>query len=632
MNPKDAKFCQACGTRMMLGDRYQAFQSLGQGTSTRTFLAMDKRKLVDARCIIKALEMDEDGEAFRQKVVQLDRVFQHPQVATVYAYFERSGYHYLVQEFVEGRTLLKILQEFGAFDEAKIWHVCLDFLPVLKCLHDNWIIHRDIKPQNLIRRGHDGQEGGSLVLVDVGTAKHTTRSQLAKTGTVIGSAEYVAPEQLIGKAIFASDLYSLGVTCLHLITGLSPFDLFNHVSHSWLWRSVSGPVSDELATILDRLVAKDPNERYQDVNQVWTDVKAGWDAVRDRFAETNWVANPVSLPSIPKLQTSDPSLVAEAWQCVTTLEIGDPVNAIALGQSGKTVISGGNDRMIRCWDLETGNCVQTLEGHRQAIAALAVSPDGKILASGGWEPGIRLWDLTTGTQIQTLSGHTNRITAIAFVTFDKSLPSGGLQLVTASRDGTIKLWQQDTPEAEFVDTFTFQGHQASVESLALSPIAPLMVSGDSDGSVKIWHLEFRELLRSLAKHRGSVSAIAIAPLEPLQTPINPDRLMVISGSWDMSIRLRNLNTGGVYRSLTGHLLPVGAIGLSPNQRLIATGSHDTTIKLWNLASGDLITTLSGHLAAVTSVAFNTNATDQDQVISSSQDGTIKSWQSVISGQ
>jgi serine/threonine protein kinase len=109
-----------------------------------------------------------------------------------------------------------------------------------------------------------------MVLVDFGAAKFVTPLNRSVTGTVIGSAEYVAPEQGNGKAVNASDLYSLGVTCIYLLTGISPFDLFDVGEHEWVWRQwlVNNPVSNELGNILDQLIEFRTKRRYQSAGEV----------------------------------------------------------------------------------------------------------------------------------------------------------------------------------------------------------------------------------------------------------------------------------------------------------------------------------------------------------------------------
>jgi serine/threonine protein kinase len=133
------------------------------------------------------------------------------------------------------------------------------------------VIHRDIKPDNIIRRQRDRKP----VLIDFGIAKQLTETALLRTGTAIGSQEYVAPEQARGKAVPASDLYSLGVTCIRLLTGVSPLEMYDFGEQQWCWRYYlpqGKSVSDRLGQIIDKLLQAPLNHRYQDANQVLQDL------------------------------------------------------------------------------------------------------------------------------------------------------------------------------------------------------------------------------------------------------------------------------------------------------------------------------------------------------------------------
>jgi formylglycine-generating enzyme required for sulfatase activity len=188
---------------------------------------------------------------------------KHHSIPELLAYFDIEGQPYLIQQFIDGQDLEQELATAGAFDQSKIRKLLLFFLPVLDFLHKRSIpvIHRDIKPANIIRRCSDD----SLVLVDFGAAKQATKTMLGKTGTLIGSPEYTAPEQIRGKPTFASDIYSLGVTCIHLLTQVSPFDLFDINQDAWVWRDylVNNPVDEELGRVLDRMITNSLPQRYQ---------------------------------------------------------------------------------------------------------------------------------------------------------------------------------------------------------------------------------------------------------------------------------------------------------------------------------------------------------------------------------
>ncbi len=143
-----------------------------------------------------------------------------------------------------------------------------DLLSVLGFVHENNVIHRDIKPENIIRRKKDGK----LILVDFGAAKEKLGGKTSTVGTVIGSAAYIAPEQAVGKAKFASDLYSLGATCIHLLTDIQPTELFDVAEGEWMWRDYlkvkDNDIDYELSRVLDKLLEGATKRRFQSVSEV----------------------------------------------------------------------------------------------------------------------------------------------------------------------------------------------------------------------------------------------------------------------------------------------------------------------------------------------------------------------------
>lgn len=275
-NSSDAKFCQNCGSKLLLSSVseltesvvYRGIQLIGQGGFGRTFLVVNESQPLTPYCVIKQFfpqgsNARKATELFEQEAKQLKILGQHPQIPTELGYFEQDSYQYLVQEFIEGKNLAQELQENGEFTEKKIRFILKDLLEILQFVHDNKVIHRDIKPENIIRRFNTKKPIGNLVLVDFGAAKLVTGGMLPKTGTMIGSAAYTAPEQLMGKAVFSSDLYSLGVTCIHLLTNVPPFDLFDSAEGTWVWRDyLKTPVSDELGYILDKMLQGATRHRY----------------------------------------------------------------------------------------------------------------------------------------------------------------------------------------------------------------------------------------------------------------------------------------------------------------------------------------------------------------------------------
>jgi formylglycine-generating enzyme required for sulfatase activity len=178
-----------------------------------------------------------------------------------------------VQQFIKGENLFNELTKKGIYNETQIKELLLDLLPVLKFIHERDVIHRDIKPQNIMRRESDRK----LVLIDFGASKELTSTVHTQMGTTIGSYGYSPYEQIKeGKAYPASDLFALGVTCFHLLTGNSPFELWAKNGFAWVddWRKYSSnSVSKELGTVLDKLLKFDVNERYQSADEVLKDLE-----------------------------------------------------------------------------------------------------------------------------------------------------------------------------------------------------------------------------------------------------------------------------------------------------------------------------------------------------------------------
>ncbi|MFN6536905.1 MAG: protein kinase domain-containing protein [Nostoc sp. EkiNYC01] len=311
-NSGNVNFCLTCGSKLLLKERYRAIKPIGQGGFGRTFLAVDEDKPSKPRCVIKQFYPQAQGtntvqkavELFNQEAVQLDELGKHPQIPELLAYFTQEDRQYLVQEFIDGQNLAQELAHKGAFSEAQIWQLLNDLLPVLQFCHAKQVIHRDIKPENIILRSGDGK----LVLVDFGASKFATGTALNRTGTSIGSPEYVAPEQMRGRAVFASDIYSLGATCINLLTRRSPFDSYDTNNDTWIWQKyLKTPVSNVLNRILNKMLESIPMRRYQTVDAILKDLNQHSQPARP--ANT---AKPVPQPpanSTPTLSAQSPSQI-----------------------------------------------------------------------------------------------------------------------------------------------------------------------------------------------------------------------------------------------------------------------------------------------------------------------------------
>ncbi len=275
-NEQTVKTCKACGSQLLLKDRYRSIGFLDSGGMSRNFLAIDTDMPEEKRCVIKqffpAPQVLDDPEAFQKSIelfqregAQLDRLGNDSQqIPQLYAYLEQERRFYLIQEFIDGQNLLKELDEHGAYSEAKAIQLLDDLLPILKFVHDRGVIHRDIKPENIMRRNN-----GELVLIDFGMSKHLNSTVMSR-GTTGGTMGYAPPEQIrAGVAYPASDIYALGATCIHLLTNVTPDRLYDFMTNKWTWRqelaTQERPISDRLASAIDRMLMNEVQDRHQSI-------------------------------------------------------------------------------------------------------------------------------------------------------------------------------------------------------------------------------------------------------------------------------------------------------------------------------------------------------------------------------
>ncbi|AFY32991.1 serine/threonine-protein kinase [Calothrix sp. PCC 7507] len=654
LNPDGIVFCQSCGTKLipLLRNRYRIIQPLGGGGFGRTFLATDEDKL-KARCVVKQLAPQIQGtsalqkatELFHEEAQRLEQLGEHPQIPTLYAYFGQDHYLYLVQQFIQGQSLRQELQQ-GLFSEDKIWQLLRELLPVLKFVHENRVIHRDIKPDNIMRRApqetnspYPGGQQSNLVLIDFGVAKHITVASVEHTGTSIGSQGYAPMEQMkYGFAYPASDLFSLGVTCLTLLTGIHPSHLYMEHGYSWVthWqKNLQSPISAKLQHVLNKLLQRELEYRYQSADEVLQDLQQAPQSaslpltpllpeIRQKspiIAETV-IQPPIRLPKIQLIQKLILGCVLLFlgfgsylyWQRLPLNGHTGDVNSLSfrplppsptqnqISLLGETLASGSDDKTVKIWDLKQRKELHTLRGHTGKVYAVAISPDGQSVVSGSDDKTIKIWDLNTGKERHTLTGHQGLISSVA-------ISPDGQTIVSASYDKTIKTWNLNTG----AEIRTSKGHSGEILAVAISPNGEKIVSGSADKSIKIWHLKTGKEILTIPAHTLDVNALAISPNSQL----------LVSGSDDKTVKLWNLNTGKAIRTFEGHLADVNAIAFSPNGEYIATGSDDKTVKVWNLYTGEAIITFTGHSAEVYAVAFSP---DGKTLVSGSKDKTIRIWQ------
>ncbi|MBH8553080.1 protein kinase [Nostocaceae cyanobacterium CENA357] len=266
-------------TTTLLNNRYQVIQVLGAGGFSETFLAEDTHIPSRRRCVIKQLKPIADDpqtyqmiqQRFEREAATLEYLGDSSdQIPQLYAYFSENGQFYLVQEWIHGQTLSNIVAAKGNESEAAVREILLSLLFVLDYVHSKGIIHRDIKPDNIILRAVDQKP----VLIDFGAVKETIRSVVSSANyptrsLVIGTPGYMPSEQAIGRPVYASDIYSLGLTAIYLLTGKHPAELqTNQQTGEIIWQNHAPHVSSHLAMVINQAIKPHAGDRYSTANKM----------------------------------------------------------------------------------------------------------------------------------------------------------------------------------------------------------------------------------------------------------------------------------------------------------------------------------------------------------------------------
>ncbi len=279
------KYCTTCGMPLILVGRYLPTRLLGRGGFGAAFLANDRYTPGMRQCVVKqfqpagnlsATQLKLAQDLFEREAVVLEQIGdRHDQIPDLYAFFpvivpslqggQQDQFFYLVQEYIDGKTLEEELEQKGKFSEAEVVEVLRSILPVLQYVHDKGIIHRDIKPSNIMRH-----RNGKFFLLDFGAVKQVANAPSGTpASTGIYSMGFAPPEQMAGGIIFPStDLYALAVTAVMLITGVQEVtQLFDGYRNQWTWRTQAN-VSSRLADILDKMLLSAANQRFQSAQEV----------------------------------------------------------------------------------------------------------------------------------------------------------------------------------------------------------------------------------------------------------------------------------------------------------------------------------------------------------------------------
>ncbi len=272
----------------LLNNRYRILKTLGKGGFGETYLTEDTHMPSRRKCVLKQLKPIVKQpktplwikERFQREAAILEELGdESSQIPQLYAYFSEDDKFYLVQEWIEGLTLDQYWSQEGNLHRDQVRQILLQLLPVLEYVHSHHIIHRDIKPENIILH-----QGDNLpFLIDFGAVKEAIATEVNHNSDSIYSASigtpgYMSSEQAAGRPIYSSDLYSLGLTAIFLLTGKSPHELETDPRNGEIiWREYAFNLDAELAAILDRATRFHPRDRFSTAQEMLDTLNQGID-------------------------------------------------------------------------------------------------------------------------------------------------------------------------------------------------------------------------------------------------------------------------------------------------------------------------------------------------------------------
>jgi predicted Zn finger-like uncharacterized protein len=584
---------------------------------------------------------DQDKENFKLEAETWVKLELHPHTVNCYYVRQMGGIPRVFAEFVAGGSLSQWIRTkklyAGGPERAleRILDVAIQFAWGLQHAHDQGLVHRDVKPGNVLLTPE-----GVAKVTDFGMAKArgataeptfggTARSVLVSAGGM--TPAFCSPEQLEKQPLSRkTDLWSWGVSILEMFTGAASWSagaLAGEVLKNYLHQ---GPedlrlplMPAALAELLRHCFQRKPEARPADMAKVVGVLRdvylqaAGKAYAREAPVQSEALADSLNNRAVSLLDLNKQGEAEHLWEEALAAGPHHPESTYNLGlhrwRSGRLSVETLVQKLQEACASHPGKWLpQYLLAHAH-------------LEQGNWRPaaehlekiiqeGVRLDEVdaalavakerlvSCGRCLRLFEGHTDWVSSV-------SLSGDGRLGLSGSADGTLKLWEVSTGQC----LRTFQGHTEWVTCVSLSSCGDQALSGSADRTVRLWQTDTGECLWTLGKHARWVTGVTLSR----------DGRFGLSAGGEGQLKLWEMATGKCLGSLAGHSGPVPAVALSGDGRLALSGGRDMTLKLWDTANGQCLRTFPGHADKVLSVCLSA---DGRFALSGSGDRTIKLWE------
>jgi serine/threonine protein kinase len=550
-NPPQELFCVKCGsplseTPVIIENRYKLIRKIGVGGFGKTYLAEDLQ-LFGKKVVIKEFSMNvskfEEFAKYTQKEGMVLAKLNHPQIPKIHGFLEdrKNAKIYLIQDFVEGKNLRQILAERKKLEEDEAIIVLKDVLDILHYLHsfNPPLVHRDIKPENIIV-----DPNGKAFLVDYGAVIEYQSDQ--RDREIIYTKGYAAPQQKQGYSSPSTDLYSLGIVAIEILTGLNP-EKFKDEETGVVDYSVIKDLSVELRDFLMRMTKPSPADRFKNAAEAKSalDIIEKIRTLRDikinqykgkigdkERKEIIDMAHKLGIPSdlinkvideekhktTVKASTSTSSVatspfvtrlsMASQTGAVTTIKMLGKVQAhqgaaikVIFSPKGDSMITAGLDGVVKVFGTSDWERKISLKATSEddAVTDIKVSPNSQYFVVSTKNGLVKFYETSAWTRLSVVKLQNDEISEIAFSPDSRFLYAGGYENIISIFD-LIKV--------EKIGAMA--GHNTWISCLDHSPKAPILVSGSWDGTVIIWDTSTFKQKLAVKEHLGQVKKIKFA--------------------------------------------------------------------------------------------------------------------------